>query len=319
MKKTLIALAALAVTGAAFAQSSVTLSGSLNVGVVDTGAAGAKAAVTSLGGGANAINFQATEDLGGGLNGGFTGQIRMNSANGNINSAGTGTDALFHAANAFVGGSFGTFRIGKIAEAGNCGFDPWACTGGAALSAGTGISALVGAGTQASSLSYATPNFSGLTASFQTTMTTRDNERTVLTVNYGNGPLALGFVRTDSSANTVANGGTVTDVKGNSTSIGASYKLDFGTVSFVNVGTENAAGTKTASINSFGLTVPMGAVTLLAGYNKDSKKASNADTKLAVGVNYALSKRTTLGADVFNAEQGAGSGSGYALRVRHTF
>ena len=43
---------------------------------MDTGAVGQKAGVASLGNGANAINIASTEDLGGGLKGGFTGQIR---------------------------------------------------------------------------------------------------------------------------------------------------------------------------------------------------------------------------------------------------
>jgi hypothetical protein len=62
----------------------------------------------------------------------------------------------------------------------------------------------------------------------------------------------------------------------------------------------------------------MGAYTLLAGYNKDNKAAANADTKTVLGANYALSKRTTLGADVFKAEA-AGAGTGFVVRMRHTF
>ena len=63
MKKTLIALAVLAVSGAAFAQSTATISGSISVGVMDTGLAGAKAGVASLGGGANAINMYVDRDI----------------------------------------------------------------------------------------------------------------------------------------------------------------------------------------------------------------------------------------------------------------
>ena len=65
--------------------------------------------------------------------------------------------------------------------------------------------------------------------------------------------------------------------------------------------------------------------TLLAGYAKDKKAAANLDTKIAAGVNYALSKRTTLGADVFKSEAAAVTGStgnagtGFVIRARHTF
>jgi hypothetical protein len=62
----------------------------------------------------------------------------------------------------------------------------------------------------------------------------------------------------------------------------------------------------------------MGAITVLAGYNKDSQAAATADTKVSLGMNYALSKRTTLGADLFKAEK-AGDGTGFVARVRHNF
>jgi predicted porin len=86
----------------------------------------------------------------------------------------------------------------------------------------------------------------------------------------------------------------------------------------VNSVAKSAAGATTADIMSIGATIPMGAYTILAGYNKDSKAAANADTKIAVGANYALSKRTTLGADLFKAEA-AGAGTGFVIRARHNF
>jgi hypothetical protein len=80
---------------------------------MDTGAAGAKAAVSQLGNGANAINIVTVEDLGGGLRGGFDSQIRFNAATGDANSNNSGGTALFHGANVYVGGGFGTVRMGK--------------------------------------------------------------------------------------------------------------------------------------------------------------------------------------------------------------
>jgi len=318
MKKTLIALAAVAAATGAMAQA--TISGSINVGVMDTGAAGAKAAVSSLGNGANAINIATSEDLGGGLRGGFDAQIRFNAATGDMNSNRVGDTGLFHNANAFIGGSFGTVRIGKIAEASNCGLDPWACTGGAALAAGSaGISALVGAGTQAQSVSYSTPNISGFSASFQTSVSDRVNERQVLSVSYTSGPLMLQLVDVKGGANTTSATAAAVDNDSKARSIGGSYDFGVAKVSLVNAVSKAAVtGAKSADITSIGLVVPMGAYTILGGYNKDSKKPKTEDTKLSVGVNYALSKRTTVGADVFKAEK-AGDGTGYVLRVRHTF
>lgn len=343
MKKTLIALAVLAVSGAAFAQSTATISGSISVGVMDTGAAGAKSAVTSLGGGANAVNIVTLEDLGGGLKGGFDSQIRFNAATGDRNSSGTG-NALFHNANAYLSGAMGTVRIGKIAEDSNCGFDPYGCTGGAGLIAGyftatNGITGLIAAGTQAQSVRYESPTVGGFSARYQTSVSARANERTVLNLAYANGPLAVQYLQSKNSANVagdaltvtaansvvsaVTNNGGITDVKGKGTSIGASYDLGVAKLAVFNAKTENASGTTTKDITGYTASVPMGAVTLLAGFAKDKKAAADADTKFGFGANYALSKRTTIGADVFkdeNLKNATGSAStGFVTRVRHTF
>jgi hypothetical protein len=325
MKKSLIALAVLAASGTAFAQSTATISGSINVGVMDTGAAGAKAGVSSLGGGANAVNIVTSEDLGGGLKGGFNSQMRFNAATGDVNSSGSG-NALFHAANAYLSGGFGTVAIGKIAEASNCAFDPWGCTGGAGVIAGASgtVSGLIAAGTQGQSISYAIPTTAGFSASYQTTVSTRTNERSVLNIGYAAGPLAVQFLQSNSSANVVANGAlgaaatAATDADGKGTSIGASYDLKVAKLAVFNAKTENAAGVTTADITGLTATVPMGAVTLLAGYAKDKKAAATADTKIGFGMNYALSKRTTLGADLFKQDAVGGS-TGFVVRARHTF
>jgi len=300
----------------------VTLSGNINVGVMDTGAAGAKAAVAKLGGGVNAININTKEDLGGGLTGGFTSQIRFDPATGDRASSGTG-NALFHAANAYVGGGFGTVRVGKIAEISNCAFDPWGCTGGAGVIAGAaGTSGLIAAGTIAQAVSYATPTIAGFSGTYQTSVSTRTNERSVLSLNYANGPLAAQFLQSKNSANTAADNGTtalaITDVAGKGTSVAASYDLGVAKIAAFNAKTEDAAGVTTKNISGLTASVPMGAYTLLAGYAKDKKAAATADTKVGLGVNYALSKRTTLGADVFKQDAVGGS-TGYVVRVGHAF
>lgn len=324
MKKSLIALAVLAASGAAFAQSTATISGSISVGVMDTGAAGAKSAVSTLGGGANAVNIITSEDLGGGLKAGFNSQMRFNAATGDMNSSGSG-NALFHAANAYISGGLGTVAVGKIAEASNCAFDPWGCTGGAGVIAGAaGVSGLIAAGTQGQSVSYATPTIGGFSASYQTTVSTRANERTVLNLGYANGPLAVQFLQSKSSANVISNGAlgaaatAATDVAGKGTSIGASYDLGVAKLAVFNAKTESDTGATTADITGYTASVPMGAVTLLAGFAKNKSAAATADTKVGLGANYALSKRTTIGADVFK-QDGVGASTGFVTRVRHTF
>ena len=318
-KSSIVALAVLAVSGAAFAQSTATISGSISYGIQNSGAAGAKTIGQSLGGGANAITISTREDLGGGMNAGFVGEMRFSSVTGDVGGNGNDpTTQLFHQTNAYIGGGFGTVRLGKIAEANNCAFDPWGCTGQQGLAsgpAGTGTSILIGAQGNASSVRYESRTFNGFSGSYQTTMTNRTEERTTLSLNYAKGPIVAQFLQTNGGiGNTIA----ANDVKAQGTSIGASYNFGVARLSVVNAKTENAAGTVTADTTGLGLTVPMGATTLLAGYAKNKKAAATADTKLTVGANYALSKRTTVGADVFKQDS-IGGGTGFGVRARHTF
>jgi hypothetical protein len=333
MKKTLIALAVLAVSGTAFAQSTATISGSISTGIMDTGLAGAKAGVVQLGNGANAINIVTVEDLGGGMRGGFDSQMRFSAVTGDANSSGNG-NALFHGANAYLSGGFGTLRVGKIIEQSNCAYDAWACTGGAgtmAAAPGT-LSALVAAGSQSSSVSYATPSIAGFSANYQTTVSNRTNERQVLSLNYSSGPLTAQYLNAKNGAASGGNGAlgaavaasfdaAASDTKSNATFMGASYAFGFGRVNVGNTVNENAAGTKTSEITTISTAVPMGAYTLLAGYNKAKHIGTtnaNNDTKMGVGITYALSKRTSVGADMFK-QDAVGSSTGFVTRVRHNF
>jgi len=249
--------------------------------------------------------------------------MRFNAATGDRNSAGTGA-ALFHGANAYISGGMGTIRVGKIIEANNCAFDPWACTGGAGTNAGAPgtISGLIAAGTIAQSVSYATPTVGGFNASYHTSVSSRNNERSVMSLNYSQGPLLAQFLQSKNSANVggdvVGGAPSITDAPAQGTSMGARYNFGFATLSAFNAKTENAAGTVTADITAFTATVPMGAYTLLASSAKNKKAAATADTKTAVGINYALSKRTTVGADMFK-QDAVGSSTGFVARVRHNF
>jgi predicted porin len=306
---------------------------------MDTGADGAKAGVAHLGNGMNAINIGTREDLGGGLRGGFDSQIRFNAQTGDVNSIGNG-NALFHSINTFISGGFGTARIGKIVEASTCGMDPWACGGGAALQAGVGVSALSGALAASNAISYTTPTISGFSAGYLTSLTgptERTNERETLNINYAKGPLQLTFIDIKGGTNTAANGAfgaaisAPADTATKNQGIGASYDFGVARLMLVNSVFKSATGVKTADITSIGATVPMGAYTILAGYNKAKTgtgytATESNDTKIAVGVNYALSKRTTLGADLFKAEgqpavngSTGNAGTGFVFRARHTF
>jgi len=115
MKKSLVALAALAVVGAASAQSSVTLSGIAKGGLASTkysnGATG-NGSNTSLADGSSRFIISGREDLGGGLAGIFQIDTRFRvDDNGGAPSA-----SPIATGNTFVGlaGGFGSLRIGKL-------------------------------------------------------------------------------------------------------------------------------------------------------------------------------------------------------------
>jgi predicted porin len=84
MKKSLIALAVLAASGAAMAQSSVTLFGVVDATVryVDGGTNGNIWSLTNSGYNSSRLGFRGTEDLGGGLSASFWLEAGVNNDNG---------------------------------------------------------------------------------------------------------------------------------------------------------------------------------------------------------------------------------------------
>ncbi len=109
MKKTLIALAVLAASGATFAQSSVTLYGIADVVIHKD--KNVSAAMTSGGVSTSRLGFKGSEDLGGGLMANF--KIERSIA------LDTGSDAGSWDRYAYVGlsGGFGEVKLGKTGTA----------------------------------------------------------------------------------------------------------------------------------------------------------------------------------------------------------
>ena len=181
MKKSLVALAALAATGA-FAQSSVTLYGRIDAGLFnqtrETQAAGSKVTTFDLAGAQNTktgarLGVTGVEDLGGGLKAGFVIETRVN-IDKSANTAGGITQGTFGAtrqANINLNGGFGTIVLGtyynafddlRYAHSPNIG----GLAGGDATNL-SGIGAVAGATHSAISersengLGYSTPSFGG--------------------------------------------------------------------------------------------------------------------------------------------------------------
>jgi len=214
MKKTLIALAALAAAGATLAQSSVTIYGRMDLGMssVDTTVeAGAGVAGTgesfSLAGTQNArtssrLGFRGTEDLGGGLRAGFTYEIGINADRATTGNAET------RLANLSLTGGFGTVVVGTFMNAFDTvrGFSPATGVGGAVPGGdftqmhGAALVERFDSRTQ-NAIAYVSPAFSGFTFSAgvvneeHTTAAAaaRKYDGFILGLGYSQGPLTAHF------------------------------------------------------------------------------------------------------------------------------
>ncbi len=243
------------------------------------------------------------EDLGGGLK--ATGVIdnRLDTANTARN-----TGDMF----AKVEGGFGTVQIGQYTFASHAGWNAGASRTVSALS--TTAQTL-----SSSVIAYTTPSISGLTASvgydFDTSATGAGKNGWGLKANYATGPLAAQL------SYTIAAKAVETDTAAKVTGLAASYDLGVAKVFYnqtdVRAG-KNSAGTALNARKgmSLSVTVPMGAATVKAGLmNNKIDTDSKALDRSMIGIDYALSKRTTLVAE-FGQDKQAVTG---ASRVNNSF
>lgn len=326
MKKSLVALAALAATGA-FAQSSVTLSGSLSLGYTQ---ASTNAGVESRNVGAvdpfnsNSFQITAVEDLGKGLK--ATGVIWQRKGDDNTDSR-TGDMYID------LSGGFGAVRIGQWTWASLSGYNAFASRSATSL-AGSAVAGVGGT----DSIAYTSPSFNGFTVSLGYTArpdSTIAGTRNGFGVraNYAAGPLSV-QVTTGKSATGAAGDAARVNSLGLNYDLGVAkiffnaYSLDAGqTLSSANA----AIARLDEKGNSLSVAVPMGALTLKAGLINRSKNSATtaaassnpgAIDRVAFGADYALSKRTSLTADFAQQKQavtGANKANTYFIGVNHTF
>jgi len=328
-------LAVLATAGTAFAQSTVTLSGLYSVGYqrdltntvgnpsyagtdVTSAAAGttgsnAAAAVRGIGKGLTVMdaNFKlaATEDLGGGLKASFdttfeTGQFR---------------GVLVNRADSGIGLSGG---FGAVAFRNTRTSDLLASIGSAAISLPDGLydTSSILARANADTIGYTSNEIMpGLRASLTHVERGVDGGASpalattysIVGLSYTQGPLALTVAQKSKISNT-------TGSKANF-ELAASYDLGVAKVAVAFDGAESSTvtGSLDQSATGVSVTVPLGAITLGANYFK-----RGVHTQTDVGVNYALSKRTTFGASAGKqtADQtSAITGNQYRIRLAHSF
>jgi len=309
MKKTLIALAAVAATGAAFAQSSVTLYGVADAALVKTNKAGLGYTNDKLQASANGIlnngnsrlGVRGVEDLGGGLKASFNFEQGINIANG-----ATDANTWQRAAFAALSGGFGEVYAGRRLSPSFYGIAAYELTGTANYSA-LGNQFGFGQSTRNNAaVGYTTPNFGGLTASIATVLEGNDastadglQSKYDMNVIYKGGPISAGF--------------SYNKVKGaeKNWSLGAAYNLGVATVA---ASWQDPAGDRKGF--TIGASAPMGPVTLTFDLARDTGSAVKSTDYVLEG-KYALSKRT-FAYGVFYRD-GSAKVNTYGVGVRHNF
>jgi len=274
MKKTLIALAALAST-AAFAQSSVTLYGVADASlskVTDKSAALSSAGV--MNNGTSRWGVRGTEDLGGGLKAGFNFEQGLSLNDGSLSKSGAGE--FGRAAWMNLSGGFGEVRLGRTLNPSFYAAAAWELTGAANYSVVVSqFGAVLGGIRNSSQIAYTSPNMGGFSATVGYVLKGNSaNEKAKVDLNaiYANGPLAvaLGYNKVQDAEKNVH--------------VGARY--NFGMFTLAGGYMDPAGDAKGFSI---GGAVKAGPVDLVLDIARDTEAK---DTDLLVEVKYPLSKRT---------------------------
>lgn len=341
MKKSLLALATLtAFAGVASAQSSVTLFGivDLSVNSVKNGNLSQKL-MSNDQLNSNRIGFRGIEDLGGGMRAGFHIEGGMQPDTG-----GTGQNWQRRSTVSLMGG-FGEIRLGRdyIATFSNrASFDPFGFNGMGNMG---NVESMLGsgAGTQVRAnnvVGYFLPAMGGVYGQVQvaagenpgpTCPATGCNKYVGGRIGYAGGPVNVG----GSMGKTYKDGTMVDDFT--EVNFGASFNLGFMTL----MGAYDKVDYSTLSQKRLlvGLTVPFGASTLKASFNKATGSVGTEATQIAVGYQYDLSKRTAIYATASSLNNdgtaatgarftigqgpamtvGGASSKGYNLGVRHVF
>jgi predicted porin len=341
MKKSLIALAVLAASGASFAQSNVTLYGIVDqyFGSIKTdNGAGTNVTNTVLNSGGvdgNRWGLKGSEDLGGGLKANFKLEQGFNGDTGAVAANGTHTTGFTRYSYVGFSGGFGEVKLGvtgtaydDVNGASDAAFD-------SALSPMNHIFVSTGyTWNPSNTLYYQAPDFGGFSGAISyslgedKTATVGASSITAFNLTYAAGPLAvqLGYQVQD-IANTVA---LPNDVK--FTRLGASY--DFGVAKVkANYGKTTSVGNQNgfdATDYQIGVDYPVSAALTLSGSYAKSNDSNPAGVYeqsrkgYGIAAAYTLSKRTYVYGG-YNANRGSQNGAGdakldiLAVGVHHVF
>ncbi|GGX46109.1 porin [Undibacterium squillarum] len=299
MKKSILALSLLgAFSGAAFAQSSVTIYGVADVGVQGTSTGSSKTAkVTSGQEGGSRLGFKGTEDLGGGLKANFVLEqgVLMDTGASDQGGRTFGRTTLVG-----LSGDFGSINIGRDKTTTLKFFDKYDPFGSALVNNGNGTRALYFVagktaqdtnGRVSNAIFYNTTDLSGFTAnvSYAAGEKAGDNsgERSVgLTVNYKVDALEVGYNYAKDNAAVAFNPSAHT--------LAAAY--DFGVAKPVVIYQKQKADNGTdRKAFTLAVSVPVTATgKVLAGFTKVNESGDKGAKQFNIGYVHGLSKRTDL-------------------------
>ena len=306
MKKSLIALAVLAASGAAMAQSSVTLYGVLDTGLTYSKGEESVYGMTHVGGNVNSrLGFRGVEDLGNGLKATFNLEAGMGVDDGN-NYMDKDSNGMAFRRTSTVGlaGNFGEVRLGRELTASYMAVSRYDVFGDTGIGASLAWKRDYASRTE-NAITYYSPVFSGFKVGvnygFGERKSAANNRYMGLGFYYDNGPLSagLGYDYANRGHN---NGATAVD---NLTTwqLGAAYNFGVAKVAaFYKETKEEAPGANASDkFKTFGLgvTAPVGAAgEVKASYNNyrlspDVGSTLKAD-QLSLGYVHNLSKRTAL-------------------------
>jgi predicted porin len=307
MKKSMLALAVLsAFAGAASAQSSVTLSGGIDAAIQRQNGDWNMSTGNS---GRTNFTLSGREDLGGGMYAFFALNHRFRQGTGEISSPNFWRQTWVG-----LGGAFGDVRLGRmlpVLQEYNGGFDPFGTetvgsthTGG--LNAGIAGNARIN-----NAIYYRSPSLGGLQV--HANIAAGDNNLNAAGAGAPERPVGLGVIYAAGPVRVAAaydRNGIDQKTKGIYGSFATGFATFMAQWESGDTGPVTDPDATDTSVWSIGARVPFGAATLKAGYRHNSDLEQK---KVGLGLDYSLSKRTIVYADV--AKQ---SGDGFSDPAKKT-
>lgn len=326
MKKSVLALAALTLaSGAAMAQSSVTVFGIVDLAVRNIKGADSVKYLSNEGRAASRLGFRGVEDLGGGLKASFHIEHGLNPDSGT-------TDATFWQRRATVSlsGDFGEVRLGRHKTATRTlidDFDPFGTSGM------VGLNRIIGLDRNRidNQVGYYLPgSLGGIYGNFEVSAGEGSNVANTQRSYAGRLGYKAGALNVSGAYGQYGSTGKL-----KLTALGGSY--DFGGFVLQGQYSQYKQGALTHKVANVGGSIKLGAGKIIASYGRAGGIRNNKADLLAIGYDHSLSKRTTLyttfgridnkelstftlaGATGRALPTAGGNSTGYEFGIRHNF